>query len=254
MRSSAEPNDSPQPPARIIIADDHPLFRAALSTIIDNHPNLAVVVEAADGLEALERSRRLRPDLVLMDVSMPRMNGLEATRQIKRELPRTIVLVMSASEDPDHLAQAVRAGAAGYVLKSASPHQITEAIGRALAGEFPLDQGLARELLLRLTVNEESHNGQEQPLHVSREYLPEGGEEEHLADPCPLQSLSARELEVLRLLAQGRTNQQISARLLVSLSTVKKHIRQILSKLGVSDRTQAVVLALKLGLGPERVE
>ncbi len=253
MRSTAEANDPPQPQARIIIADDHPLFRSALSAIVDNHANLAVVVEAADGLEALEHSRRLRPDLVLMDVCMPRMDGLEATRAIKRELPRTVVLVMSASEDPDHLAEAIKAGAAGYVLKSASPERITEAIRRALEGESPLDQGLAMELLVRLTMNEEPHNAQAQSLDVSQESdPPESGEEEHLVEPSPLQALSAREIEVLRLLAQGRTNQQISATLLVSVSTVKKHIRQIFSKLGVSDRTQAVVLALKLGLGPGR--
>ena len=249
MRSTAEPDDPAQLPTRIIIADDHPLFRSALSAIVDNYPNVVVVVEAADGLEALEHSRRVRPDLVLMDVSMPRMDGLEATRQIKRELPRTIVLVMSASEDPDHLAEAIKAGAAGYVLKSASPERITEAIRRALEGESPLDQGLAMELLVRLTMNEELHTAQEHSLlDVSQQSPPEGREEEHPL-PSPLQSLSARELEVLRLLAQGRTNQQIAARLLVSVSTGKKHIRQIFSKLGVSDRTQAVVLALKLGLG-----
>ncbi len=253
MRSTAEPNDPPQPPARIIVADDHPLFRSALSTIVDNDPNLVVVVEAGDGLETLEHSRSFRPDLVLMDVSMPRMDGLEATRRIKRELPRTIVLVMSASEDPDHLAEAIRAGAAGYVLKSASPHDITEAIRRALTGESPLDERLAMELLVRLTMNEESHNAQEQQSpDVSQVALQEDGEEDLLEEPSPLRSLSERELEVLRLLAQGRTNHQISATLLVSVSTVKKHIRQIFCKLGVSDRTQAVVLALKLGLGPGR--
>ncbi len=246
-------------PARIILADDHPLFRAALRHLLSRQGStLELVAEANDGQEAMELCRRLEPDLVLMDVRMPRMDGLEATRQIKRELPRTIVLAMSASEDPDHLAEAIMAGAAGYVLKSASPQQITEAIKKALEGESSLDQGLAMELLVRLMEKEEEppHNAREQsPEARSQQRRSPEGEEEHLlAVPSPLRSLSARELEVLQLLAQGLTNQQIAVKLLVSVSTVKKHVRQILSKLGVPDRTQAAVLALRLGLGAERDE
>jgi DNA-binding NarL/FixJ family response regulator len=115
-------------PARIIAADDHPLFRSAVRTLLEGLDSLEVVAEASDGQQALELCRSLRPDLILMDVRMPRMDGLEATRAIKGELPRTIVLIMTALEEPDHLAQALRAGAAGYVTKIAGPQQIVGAV------------------------------------------------------------------------------------------------------------------------------
>jgi NarL family two-component system response regulator LiaR len=220
--------------SRIVVADDHPLFRSALLRVLDSEADLEVVGEADNGEEAVEVCRRSRPELVLMDVMMPRMDGLEATRAIKRELPRTVVLVVTAFEDPDYLARALRAGASGYVLKTASIARIIDAVRRVLAGESPLDGEVAVRLLRRLVEE------------TAKEVVPEG-------EGAPeLEALSPRETEVLRLMARGFTNQQISRGLFISVSTVKKHVRSVISKLGVSDRTQAAVRAVELGILAER--
>jgi DNA-binding NarL/FixJ family response regulator len=248
MEEAGEPT-----PARIIVADDHPLFRSAMRTLVEKHSeSWEVVAEASDGQEALDLSRSFRPDLVLMDLRMPRMDGLEATRVIKGELPRTIVLMMSASEEPAHLAEAIKAGAAGYVLKSAPPQRITDAIRRALDGESPLNQEIAMRLLVELIDEETPGATKEESLtatDLSRRAGPsEGG------PSWVLEALTAREKEVLRLIVRGQTNQQIARSLLISPSTVSKHVHQIFARLGVSDRTQAAVLAIRAGLFPEEVE
>jgi DNA-binding NarL/FixJ family response regulator len=189
-------------------------------------PDLVVVGEADDGLEAAELCRRLVPELVLMDLQMPRMDGFEATREIKRELPSTIVLVLTAFEEPDYLMEALKAGASGYVLKHMSPPQIVGAIRRVLDGECPLNQEVAMELLTRLI--EEKH------------------EKKSIA-PTPSLSipLSPREVEILELLVRGQRNQQIAGDLSISLSTVKNHVHRIITKLGVSDRVQAAIVAIE---------
>jgi DNA-binding NarL/FixJ family response regulator len=220
-------------PSRIVVVDDHPLFRSALGRMLDAQSDLEVVGEAADGQEAVELCHRLQPALVLMDVWMPTMDGLEATRAIKTELPRTIVLVLTAMEEPNYLSEALKAGAAGYVLKSAPGAEIIAAVRKVLIGESPLDQEIAMRLLMRL----------------AREAPKEDDAQEETSLPG---SLSPRETEVLRLTAQGRTNQQIAGALLISVSTVKKHVQSIISKLGVSDRTQAAVRAVELGVLAER--
>ena len=243
----------PSKPARILIADDHPLFRSALRTLLEGSEEVEVIAEATDGEETLGLSRRLEPDLVLMDVIMPNMDGVAATRAIKAEHPRTIVLVMTASEDSEHLLSALRAGAGGYVLKSADPEWIMQAVHKALERKFPLDQEIATRLLLRLS--QEKHERQEE----------EGGEEERVS-PVPVapnttqergrppagaaanRELSPREAEVVRLIAHGRTNEQIARELLLSTSTVKNHVGRILSKLGASDRTQAAIMAIERDL------
>ncbi len=237
-------------PARIIVADDHPLFRWAARSLLESHSDsLEVVAEAADGQEALELSRSFRPDLVLMDVRMPRMDGLEATRAIKGELPRTIVLMMSASEEPTHMTEAIKAGATGYVLKSASPQQITDAIRRALDGEFPFDQEVAVRLLLDLMAQERK---EEQRLSdVALEESPPLGGKRSQEEALP-SSLTGREVEVLRLMVRGHTIKEIAQNLFVSVGTVKKHVHHIIEKLGVSDRTQAVVRAFEEGLVPNQ--
>jgi DNA-binding NarL/FixJ family response regulator len=189
-------------------------------------PDLVVAGEADDGLEAVELCRRLRPELVLMDLQMPRMDGFEATREIKRELPSTIVLVLTAFEEPTYLMEALKAGASGYVLKHMSPQQIVGAIRRVLDGECPLNQEVAMELLTRLI--EEKHEKK---------------------SPAPTPSLSTplspREVEILELLVRGQRNQQIAGDLSISLSTVKNHVHNIITKLGVSDRVQAAIVAIE---------
>lgn len=228
------------PPSRIVVADDHPLFRGALKWIVSVQPDLEVVGEAADGREALELCRRLRPDLVLMDLQMPKMNGIEATRAIKEECSQTIVLMLTALEDPDHLSEAIEAGASGYVLKHAENSQIIDAIRRVLREEHPLNQELAMRLLRRMLDDASEKNPTYPASLEGQSTLP------------PAHGLTPREVEVLKLLARGQTNRQIAQSLLISDSTVKKHVRQLLTKLEVSDRTQAAVRAIQLGLRPDR--
>ena len=242
-------NEDPNPPSRepepsrIVIADDHPLYRSALRQTVDRQPDLEVVGEAENGREALELCRRLHPEVVLMDVRMPEMDGLMATRAIKLELPGIIVLVLTAFEDPDSLSEALKSGAAGYVLKQSSSQEIIDAIRKVLDGEFALDQELATSLLRRLF----AEVPKEPELAASHASTPVESFEEHQRAPL-LEAFTEREVEVLRLVARGHTNQEIAQSLLVSVSTVKKYVHNIISKLEVSDRTQAAIRAIELGL------
>jgi two-component system, NarL family, response regulator LiaR len=223
-------------PARLLIADDHELVRSGFRLMLESEPDLEVVGEASNGREAVELCRRLMPDIVLMDVRMPEMDGLEATRAIKRQQPRVAVLMVTTYEDPDYLLRAIKEGAAGYLLKNASSQQLTNAIRRVLDGEAALNQELAIQLIQRLS-SEVSEAADQPPS-------PDKG-----PDPTPpLENLTHRELEVLQLLSQGKSNPQIAQELFISAGTVKVHVRNISSKLGVSDRTQAVVHAIELGL------
>jgi DNA-binding NarL/FixJ family response regulator len=260
--------------ARLLIADDHALVREGLRTMLSGEEGIEVIAEANDGQQALTICRELEPDLVLMDVRMPVMDGLEATRKIKDEMPKTSVMMVTMHENPDYLFEAVKAGAAGYVLKDASGERLLGAIRRTLEGESPLNQELAMRLLVRLS-RESSSSEQgsgglsgEAAEEGSREVRREGGEPPafqpeatqagaHQAGSsgsgqseraAQIGSLTPREIEVLRLLSQGQTNPQIAKNLLVSRGTVKIHVQHIISKLGVSDRTQAAVRAIEAGL------
>ena len=213
-------------PARLVIADDHELARSGLRSMLAGEPDLEVVGEAATGREALAACSRLRPDLVLMDVRMPELDGLAATEAVKEACPGTSVVIVTLFEDPDYLLRAVRAGAAGYVLKDATRRELLAAVRRVLGGESILDPALAAQLLHRLA-------------HEGRPERAVGGS---------VEPLTGRELEVLRLLAQGLTNPEIGGRLGVSRGTVKVHVERIIAKLGASDRTQAAVRAAELGL------
>ncbi len=221
--------DEPSALARLLIADDHALLRGALRGMLDGEPGLRVVGEAADGREAVALCKRLRPDLVLMDVSMPRMDGLEATRRIKEDHPLTAVVMVTAHDDPDYLYEALKAGAAGYVLKHSPPEELVAAVRRVLSGDPLLAPELAVRLLMRLVEEGKEGPSEERP------------------EPS-IEPLTTREVEVAALLAKGKTNRQIAHCLTIGFATAKRHVEHIIAKLGVSDRTQAAVRAVELGL------
>ena len=218
-----------------MIADDHALLRVAIGSLLAPEADLEIVGEAADGEEALMLCRELCPDMVLMDVSMPGTDGIAATRAIKAEFPKTGVLMLTAHADENLLLEAIRAGAAGYVLKTARPHDLLAAVRGTLAGESPVDQELVMKLVRRVA-EEDGPRAEPRSPYGSKS-----------SQGAPDLSLTSRELEILQHLAEGKTNRQISEELYLSLSTVKRHLERIISKLGVSDRTQAAVRALELG-------
>jgi DNA-binding NarL/FixJ family response regulator len=224
--------------ARLLVVDDHAFMRADIKAIVGMDGALEVVGEAQDGQEALALCRELGPDLILMDVSMPRMDGIEATRKIKAEFPLTSVLILTAHADHRLLTDAVKAGAAGYVLKGEHPDHLLDAVRAVRRGETPLDQGLVLQLIRGLLRED-----------ASREKTPTRASPELLRN-----TLSSQEIEVLRLIASGKTNRQIAQELAISLSSVKTYVQRIIKKLGVSDRTQACVRAIELGLLPDQQE
>ena len=211
-------------PARLVIADDHELARAGLRAMLTDQRGFELVGEASNGQEALLLCRRLQPDLALIDVRMPEMDGLSTCRAVKQECPATSVILVTMHANPEYLFEALKAGAAGYVLKDVSQRELISAVQKVLHGESILNQELVARLLQRLASETQS-----------REDLPAG-------------RLSPREREVLELLTKGQTNREIARKLTVSVSTVKIHVEHILAKLGVSDRTQAAVRATEMGL------
>ena len=219
---------------RLVIVDDHELARASLQNMLTDEPDIEVVGEAANGREALLLCSRLRPDLVLMDVRMPEMDGLAATREVKQRYPQISVIMLTMHENPDYLFEALKAGAAGYVLKDASQEVVVEAVRRVREGESPLDTHLAARLLRRLAAESEQ-----------RGFLP-ALEGRHSGSPA--EALTRRESEVLGLMKLGKSNRQIAEELVISPGTAKNHVEHIIAKLEVSDRTQAVVRGLELGI------
>jgi DNA-binding NarL/FixJ family response regulator len=211
---------------RILIADDQALVRGGLRMILDAQPDLEVVGEAADGREALEQAHELSPNLVLMDVRMPELDGLEATRRLVDRDPSAKVIVLTTFDLDDYVYEAIRAGASGFLLKSAPPHQLIAGIRTVMAGDALLAPEITRRLLDRF---------------VARPPRPTG-------TPPAFADLSPRELEVLRLIADGRSNAEIAANLFLSEATVKTHVTHILTKLRLRDRVQAVALAYRTGL------
>lgn len=217
---------------RLAIVDDHELARESLQNMLADEHDIEIVGEASNGRQALALCSRLRPDLILMDVRMPEMDGLAATKEVKQRYPETSVMMLTMHENPDYLLEALKAGAAGYVLKDAPQEEIIEAVRRVRNGESPMDPELAARLLRRLASEGETWRG----ARSSQDATP------------AVESLTPRELEVLGLMKLGRTNRQIAADLVISLGTAKNHVEHIIAKLGVSDRTQAVVRALELGI------
>jgi DNA-binding NarL/FixJ family response regulator len=215
---------SEQDQIRVMIVDDHELARSGLRTMLIGEPRVEVIGEASNGREALDLCDQLKPDLVLMDVRMPDMDGLAATAMLKERFPAVSVIIVTMYENPDYLFQAIRAGAAGYLLKDATRTEIIEAIRRVVEGETLLSPEFAGQVLRRIS----------QELTRDLNGSPE--------------RLTPRESDVMQLIAQGMTNRAIADTLSISPGTVKIHVERIIAKLGVSDRTQAAVRAVQLGL------
>jgi DNA-binding NarL/FixJ family response regulator len=202
---------------RILICDDHPVVRSGLRGMLRAQPNFEVVAEASDGVQAVALARRYRPDVVLMDLRMPQMDGVTATAKIKAEHPEIHVLVLTTYETDADILRAVEKGATGFLLKDARQEELFDAIRQARLGRSPLAPAVAARLVGRLR----------------------GTVDEHL---------SGREIEILQLVARGLNNKDIARELLISESTVKAHLLHIFDKLGVTDRTAAVTTALRQGI------
>lgn len=208
---------------KVLIVDDHAVVREGLRTYLQLEDHVTVVGEAANGREALALAERLRPDVVLMDLQMPEMDGVAATRAIKERLPAAHVVVLTSFTDDQHVLPAIRAGATGYLLKDASAEELLQAIEAAARGQARLHPMVARKLMEQVTT-------------------PSG--------PRAVDQLTPRELEVLRLIARGLSNKEIARELVTSERTVKGHVSNILAKLGLADRTQAALYAVREGLAP----
>ena len=213
---------SNDPNIRILIADDHAVVREGLRTLISAKPGLELVGEAADGVEAVARAAALDPDVILLDMVMPRKDGLAAINDIKQENPAARILVLTSFDDDERVFSAIKAGALGYLLKDSSPQQLIQAIHDVYNGRSSLHPTIALKVIRELN----------QPSEL----------------PPTEEPLTERELETLRLIAQGLANQEIAAELTISERTVGKHVSNILDKLHLANRTQAALYALRRGL------
>jgi DNA-binding NarL/FixJ family response regulator len=209
-------------PSRILLADDHALLRQGLRLIIEREPDLTVIAEAGDGHHAVEQAIKHRPDLAILDVTMPVLNGLGATRELRRRLPALRILMLSMHDNEEFFLEALQAGADGYLLKSAVDYQLIDACRAALRGEAAIFAGGARTLIRQ---------------YLSRQTTEDRSEE-----------LSPRELEILQLIAEGHSGRQIAEHLTLSEKTVERHRSNILAKLGLTDRLQLTRYAIRRGI------
>jgi DNA-binding NarL/FixJ family response regulator len=209
---------------RVLIADDRPIFRAGVQGMLRDFPEIDVVGEAMTGRQAVEGSRRLKPDVILMDLNMPEMGGIAATRAIKEEDPDRVVLALTVSEAEEDIVEMVAAGASGYVLKDVDPASLARSIQDAHAGQFQLDDALTRRVIMRLGTS------------LKRSRRP-------LAEP-----LTERETQILKMVVEGMSNKAIASRLGLGEGTIKSHLRNIYRKLQVRTRAQAAAQAVQLDI------
>jgi two-component system response regulator NreC len=207
---------------KVLAVDDHRLVREGLTSLLRIHPEIEVVGEASDGDEAVSKARTLEPDVILMDISMPGMNGITATKIIVKDMPKTKVIMLTMLDQEGYVYEAVKAGATGYLLKNTGLEELVKAIKEVLKGGATLHPDAQAQLL-------------KEYVYMARQNRDTFG-------------LSDREVEVLQLLADGMSNKEIASKLFISTQTVKTHIAHIFDKLGVSDRTEAVAAALRRGL------
>ncbi len=209
----------------VLVADDHPLVRDSIALLLQRQSDFEVVGQAADGEEAVKLVNELSPHVVVMDIEMPKIDGLEATKQIKASHPEASVLALTVHDDEEYVAAMLDAGAVGYLLKSVYGDELVQAIRAVRLGEFVLDPQVGRKVLRAFS------SRSSQPVQLKA-----GGK------------LSAREIEVLKLVAKGMTNSEITQALNISLRTVKGHLVEIFSKLGVGSRTEAIITCLRAGI------
>ncbi|HKF91628.1 MAG TPA: response regulator transcription factor [Acidimicrobiia bacterium] len=209
---------------RVVIVDDHALFRRGLDLVLSEEPDIKVVGEAADGIEAVHRAEEMAPDVVVMDVRMPRSTGIEAARRIRERLPDTKVIMLTVSDSEEDLYASVKAGASGYLLKEISIEELADAVRAVARGHSLISPSMASKLLTEFNA------------------LVQQAEERHRSF---LPSLTDRELDVLKLVAKGLSNREISEELYISENTVKNHVRNILEKLHLHSRMEAVVYAMR---------
>jgi DNA-binding NarL/FixJ family response regulator len=208
---------------RLVLADDHEVTRTGFVALLAGHPQFEVVGQARDGQEAVDACERLLPDIVILDIRMPVLNGLGAARILQQRLPALKVVIFTMDDSPDHLEAAMNAGAVGYLLKDASRNEVIDALQRVAAGEEALNSAVSARLLRRMT-------------------------ERNASGVVPAETLTARERQVLGLVASGFSNREIGEELGITTGTAKAHVERVIGKLGAADRTQAAVRGMALGL------
>jgi DNA-binding NarL/FixJ family response regulator len=213
-------------PIRVLLVDDHPLFRKGIASLLSAEPGFDVVGEASNGQEGIEKARDLMPDVILMDISMPGVNGLEATQRIKQEFPYVRIVILTVSDEDQNLFEAIKSGAQGYLLKKIEPQALFQTLRGVLEGEAPLSRVMATKLLAEFA---RQRRATSEPR-------------------TPTATLTEREKEVLGLLAAGNTNKEIAGALAIAENTVKNHLKNILEKLHLENRVQAATFALREGL------